>query len=55
MIDWLAEFMKNEQRRPNHSCSCSGDCDRERAAAFIEIVTMRDSWWYRLGRKLRLA
>jgi len=32
-VDWLFEFHSAIRRNPDHSCSCSGDCDKERWAA----------------------
>lgn len=39
MIDWLEVFMQHEVE--GFSCSCSGDCDRERQAAYAEILRLR--------------
>lgn len=39
--DWLALFIHAQVRDPEKACSCSGDCDRERAAAYAEIMRLR--------------
>ena len=38
---WLRRFMEATEERPNSSCSCSTDCDKERRAAYIEINALR--------------
>lgn len=39
--DWLKSFMRQTEARPDNSCSCSGDCDKERHAAYVEILALR--------------
>ena len=51
--DWLGLFMSTEAAAHGDGCSCSKDCDRERAAAYAEIVRLRER--LRTGILSRLA
>lgn len=51
--DWLAEFMSTEAAAHGDGCSCSKDCDQERAAAHAEILRLRSR--LRSGILARLA